>query len=356
MFIFEIFEDAGKRLVVTYPGRFQPFHQGHADVFASLQARYGSDNVFIVTGNKTDGAKSPFNFSDKVKLMHAAGIPDHSIIEASQVYDLPDRFKPEASNISFIVAVGAPDSQRLNPGSVKKDGHPSYFQKVPNEGLKAMTPADQHGYVVIADERQKVITIGGKQVDVSHGTPCRALWNDIRNKPEQRAEFLKQLYGSADPALGHILDKIPTGAPEPTPKPSPKLKKVKSPVPTPVEEAAGVGVVKGGKDPRYYTATMGDQNDVNADTLNKEMRGYGLIGRKVPKKVKEGMARRISELSEELEVARSELAKYRKDTIQEMSAGGTGAGGVATSMGNGNGFGWSIFYQKQQQNKKAKKK
>jgi hypothetical protein len=48
------------------------------------------------------------------------------------------------------------------------------------------------------------------------------------------------------------------------------------------EDAAGVGVVKNSKDPRYVMATAGDQNDVTAQTLPKEMKAYGLIGRKNP--------------------------------------------------------------------------
>jgi len=207
MFILEMFEGAGRRVVVTYPGRFQPFHLGHADVFKSLQSRFGSDNVFVVTGNKTDSEKSPFNFSDKVQFMHAAGIPDHSIIEASKPYDLPDQFKANAEDIIFIAAVGAPDAQRLNPGSTKKDGSPSYFQKLPDDLSQAAT-ADQHGYVIIADEREKTITIDGQAVDVSHGTPTRALWNQIRDDENKRASFLKQMYGKANPALGEIMDKI----------------------------------------------------------------------------------------------------------------------------------------------------
>ena len=50
------------------------------------------------------------------------------------------------------------------------------------------------------------------------------------------------------------------------------------------EDAAGVGVVKNSKDPRYVMATMGDQNDVTADTLPNMMRGYNLIGKKAKKK------------------------------------------------------------------------
>ena len=49
------------------------------------------------------------------------------------------------------------------------------------------------------------------------------------------------------------------------------------------EDAAGVGVVKNSKDPRYVMATTGDQNDVTADTMPRQLRAYGLTGRKTPK-------------------------------------------------------------------------
>ena len=260
MFIVEMFEGQGKRLVVTYPGRFQPFHKGHRDVFASLQAKFGNDNVFIVTGDKTDTNKSPFNFNDKVQFMNAAGVNAHSIIEAAKVYDLPDQFKSNSEDIIFVTAVGEPDAKRLNPGSIKKDGNPSYFQQFPADGdLSKLETADKHGYVIIAHERPEVIKIGSNTVDVSHGTPTRALWNEIRNDEKLRGEFLMQLYGRNDPELGRILDKIPQAV---------------------NEEAAGVGVVKNGNDPRYVMATTGDDNDVTAATLEKMMRAYHLIGTK----------------------------------------------------------------------------
>jgi hypothetical protein len=49
------------------------------------------------------------------------------------------------------------------------------------------------------------------------------------------------------------------------------------------EDAAGVGVVSNSKDPRYVSATTGDQNDVTASTLAKMMKAYRLTGRKAPK-------------------------------------------------------------------------
>jgi hypothetical protein len=411
MQIFDIFEASQTRkLVVTYPGRFQPFHQGHAEVFQSLQSKFGSDNVYIVSADKVEQPKSPFSFSDKVQFMRAAGIPAHSIINTNKVYDLPDQFQTEKDNIVFIAVVGEPDAKRLNPGSTKKDGSASYFQPWTGDFKQAQT-ADKHGYVIVEPERPKVIEIGGEKVDVSHGTPVRALWNKIKSKPELRKNFIQQMYGQYHAELEPILDKISesyehgfadprapklggrrqndepdavnnievsidgrpwkvfagkgldsspeffrqkqmvdamckrkteqsgkkwswgvTGAPatmegwfssEPVSQDPWFLKKdgdvMRSPTGTPLkfkskqealqwamktfkvsfekqriipttnpdknlittgavaEEAAGVGVVKNGKDPRYMTATMGDQNKVTADTLPQMMKNYNLI-------------------------------------------------------------------------------
>jgi hypothetical protein len=265
MFIADLFEnyiaEDGLQLVVLYPGRFQPFHLGHREVFESLQNKFGRDSVYIATSNKVELPKSPFNFSDKTVFINAAGISSDRIIEVTNPYKLPEpQFNP--ANTIFIAAVGAPDRDRLRPDSVKKDGTPGYFKTF--ESIDKCTTADKHGYVIIADERHKLITVNGQQVDVSHGTQSRAAWNAVRNDPKARSEFLMQMYGRDDAELGRVLDKIPQ---------------------TVSEDAAGVGVVKNSKDPRYVMATMGDDNDVTAATLPKMMAGYHLTKRY--KKLKE---------------------------------------------------------------------
>ncbi len=252
MYVADLFEtyvaEAGPELVVLYPGRFQPFHLGHGEVFRSLQSQFGRDNVYIATSNKVELPKSPFNFSDKTVLMHAAGIPSDRILEVTSPYKLPEnRFNP--ANTIFIVAVGSPDKDRLRPDSVKKDGSPGYFKTF--ESLNKCETADKHGYVIIADERQKVITINGQSVDVSHGTQSRAAWNAVRDNPKLRSEYLLQMYGRDDAELGRVLDKIPQ---------------------TVNEEAAGVGVVakKGQeKDPRY---SMSITKDVRPGEVGRQLK------------------------------------------------------------------------------------
>ena len=279
MFIADLFEsyitEAGPQLVVLYPGRFQPFHLGHGEVFRSLQSKFGRDSVYIATSNKTELPKSPFNFSDKSTLMHAAGIPSDRILEVVSPYKLPAQFNP--ANTIFIAAIGAPDVQRLAPDSIKKDGTEGYFKTF--KSIKECATADKHGYVIVAEERHKVINVAGQQIDVSHGTQTREAWNLVRDDPKQRSEFLLQMYGRADAELGRVLDKIQRAV---------------------NEEAAGVGVVKNGNDPRYSMATMGDDNDVDASTLPKMMKGYRLT-------------ERYHKLREELEQVKEKWStKYKK--------------------------------------------
>ena len=223
MYAHELYEQNKPRVVVTYPGRFQPFHQGHAGVFAQLQKKFGADNVYILTSNDTSSAKSPFNFTDKYQLITAAGVPGDKIIETNQMYILPDNIDP-ASTI-FVTAVGSPDKDRLNPDSfLKKDkkdkegniikpaGSPSYYRTWGSD--ENPVTADQHGYVIVIPEIKKSISIKGQQHDVSHGTEARNLWNAVRNDAEARKEFLTQMYQRPSAELGQIFDKIPATANE----------------------------------------------------------------------------------------------------------------------------------------------
>ena len=345
MFIADLFEsyvaEAGLQLAVLYPGRFQPFHLGHREVFQSLQNKFGRDNVYIATSNKTEPPKSPFNFSDKTVFMNAAGIPSDRILEVISPYKLPEpQFNP--ANTIFVVAVGSPDRDRLRPDSVKKDGTPGYYKTF--ESIDKCATADKHGYVIIADERHKLITVNGQQVDVSHGTQSRAAWNAVRKDPKARSEFLMQMYGRDDAELGRILDKIPDTVQEgqiidhdafvdvylkgkhqgqmiqkkvgqkiPNKLVNAFIDKVSTKFgldprafiygPTKIEEdAAGVGVVKDGNDPRYVMSTMGDQNDVDEKTLGKMMKGYHL-------------AERTSKLKEEISTLKEKWSSKYKRSI-----------------------------------------
>ena len=248
MFIQQLFEGEIKRVIAIYPGRFQPFHLGHKEVFQALQAKFGMDNVFIGTSNKTDAVKSPFNFSDKLQLMTAAGVNNHHVLEVTSPYMPDDYIRTIGFNPAetvLIFAVGAPDLKRLEvdahytaltptgrPSKIpdgKSVGDPKPFKTF--QSLQDCVTADQHQYVLIVNEREKKVVVNGKEFDASHGTQVRELWNEVRNDPQASAQVLQQLYGHATPELAHIFNKIPdaNAAPAPVPAAAPKLKAVKQP-------------------------------------------------------------------------------------------------------------------------------
>ena len=72
--------------VVVYPGRFHPFHKGHASVYNSLVKQFGAGNVYIATSDKVDPPKSPFTFDEKVQMMIHAGVPANAIVKTAQPY------------------------------------------------------------------------------------------------------------------------------------------------------------------------------------------------------------------------------------------------------------------------------
>jgi len=236
MFIRDLFEEPQqRRLVVIYPGRFQPFHQGHKDVFTTLQAKFGRNNVFIATSNKVALPKSPFSFTDKVALMNAAGVANNFIVETAEPYKLgtyPESLSFDPRNTVVLFALGAPDMERLEVDAkyteLTPTGRPSKIPQGKSVGddkplktfrsFEECATADQHQYVVVVSEREKFVTIDGQKYDVSHGTECRELWNQVRNNPKSAEQYLVGLYGRATPELVHIFNKIPdTSAPPETP-------------------------------------------------------------------------------------------------------------------------------------------
>lgn len=261
MLLYDLFESTERRLVVVYPGRFQPLHLGHAEVFRELQGKFGTENVFVginTTPRKKEDPDNPkyFNGSQTIALINAAGIPsDHikDISESGTTYMYSSMWKNafpfDAKNTVLILAVGEPDAHNLELDSTysefTKSGKPA---KIPpgkvagdEKPLKSFknfdecVTADQHTYVYVVSEKPKTIVIKGQEHDVSHGTECRNLWLQIRRDPRARKEFLTQLYGkNASNDIAHIFDQIPDQTVnEQTPKKRPRK------LPKPLEPVGG---------------------------------------------------------------------------------------------------------------------
>jgi hypothetical protein len=104
-----------KKTIVVYSGRFQPFHKGHYAAYQKLVSKFGANNVYIGTSDKSDGGKSPFNFKEKVVIMGKMfGIAPSKIVQVSNPYapkEILSKF--DGKTTAYIAAVGDKDASRL---------------------------------------------------------------------------------------------------------------------------------------------------------------------------------------------------------------------------------------------------
>jgi hypothetical protein len=278
MFINELAEPT---LLVIYPGRFQPFHKGHHAVYEYLTGKFGRNNVFIATSNKVDGDRSPFSFADKAYFMQLTGVPADRIVQAPNPYQIQSildnsniQVNPQNTVVIFAVSQKDMDEDPRFNFKPKKDGSTPYFQPLRN--IKDTKSMQEHGYIMTVPTFD--FTVAG--APMRSGTELRQLYADADE--QQRQLIVKDLFGRYTVEAEKLMtDKIAPQAPKEVTRPN-KLPKTVKPAGGLVKECAGVGVVKGGNDPRYVMATMGAQNDVNSGTLNKMMQGYSLVGRKSP--------------------------------------------------------------------------
>jgi len=135
--------------VVVYSGRFQPFHKGHFATYQGLVKKFGKENVYIGTSNKTDNVKSPFGFKEKKYIMNKMfGIPTSKIIQIKNPYaptEILDKF--DSKTTAFITAVGEKDEMRLGG---------KYFEKYSDS--KELEGYLDKGYVYISPSQPNAIS------------------------------------------------------------------------------------------------------------------------------------------------------------------------------------------------------
>lgn len=237
MFLNELTEP---QLLVIYPGRFQPFHKGHHAVFEWLANKFGRNNIFIATSNKTDNLKSPFTFAEKAYFMQLTGVPADRIVEASSPYNIENVLSggrihvADRSNTVVLFAISQKDMEedpRFGPGSyTKKDGSPAYMQ--PLQNIKDTKSMDQHGYIMTVPTFD--FTVLGQPM--RSGTELRKLYSE--SDDQTRRSIIQDLFGRYTAEAEQIMNsKIPAAGSTP-PAPAALPKKVKlQPVKTPKEVA-----------------------------------------------------------------------------------------------------------------------
>ena len=169
--------------VVVYAGRFQPFHKGHYATYQHLVKKFGKDNVFIGTSDKTDKIKSPFRFKEKKEVMTKMfGIPSNKIVQIKNPYaptEILNKYNEDTT--AFITVVGEKDSNRLGG---------KYFEKY--KGSLEQGYKDK-GYVYAAPA----------QGDGISGTKVRQWLGS--GSDEERQKWFKKVYPKFDKKIYDLI-------------------------------------------------------------------------------------------------------------------------------------------------------
>lgn len=173
--------------IVVLPGRFQPFHIGHFKSYQELVKKFGENNVYIVTSNKTN-ENSPFSFDEKQKIISKMfGIDPTKIIQTKNPYSPVEIAQTLDPDTPMVYAVGEKDADRLS--------HGTYFTSYrPGEPMQSFT---NKGYVEILPNIQQ----GNRVVNASDIRSTFAGSDEGKKK-----QLFTQMYGRLDPEIFDLMN------------------------------------------------------------------------------------------------------------------------------------------------------
>lgn len=202
------------KILAIYPGRFHPFHKGHAASFKQLASKFGLDNTYLAISAKQEQPKSPFSARERAKMAETLGIPTDHIIVVANPYSAKeyiDKFEPlgydpEHTALIFGVSkkdmegdpeMGIPPDPRFS-FAAKKDGSASYLQ--PWTGKEPIQPMSKHGYIMSTNVAE--FPIAGKTM--RDASAIRSAYAGADTKTKMR--ILTDLYGDKAEKMKQIFD------------------------------------------------------------------------------------------------------------------------------------------------------
>jgi len=205
------------KIIAVYPGRFQPFHKGHAQVYKWLKEKFG--NAHIATSNKVEAPKSPFNFDEKKKMMELAGVSPSDIYQVRNPYIAPEVLRHyDGSKTVLVFAVSEKDMAEDPRFSFKptKSGKPGYLQPYPKDGKGVEPfgdPDKPRGYVVTTP----TFTFNVLGEPAKSATEVRKQFANADHETQKK--LIKDLFGKYDAKVHKVMDEKIKGALNAAPKP-----------------------------------------------------------------------------------------------------------------------------------------
>lgn len=176
-------------VIAVYPGRFHPFHKGHAASYNQLAKQFGQDNTYLAISQKEEMPDSPFSAQERALMAAALGLPKDKIISTRNPYGKDEYINQFATkNIdpektALVFAISGKDANRFkyNP----KD----YLQRYTSD--TKLNPMTQNAYVMVTDVA--TFKMGGS--DLKDASAIRKMYANIVDEKD-KLNFLSDLYGN----------------------------------------------------------------------------------------------------------------------------------------------------------------
>ena len=182
-----------KKVVVIYPGRFQPFGPHHKKVYDALSRQF--DETYITTSDIQRPPRHPMNFKEKKKHMMKMGVPGNRIIQEKVPYVASNLLKKFGDDTAVVYAVGRKDRGRFQMGKKKKGGL-TYYQDF-KKNIKNLKPHYEHGYIYEAPH----VNVSG----ISSGTEIRNLLGSPKFDEKKRQQIFKKTFGYFDKSTYEMM-------------------------------------------------------------------------------------------------------------------------------------------------------
>lgn len=185
-----------KNVIAIYPGRFQPFGMQHKVVYDWAAKKFGVNNTFIATSDKSDNIKSPFNFASKKSIMQLFGL-QNKVTQVKNTYnaaEITGKFNENTTAVVYVV--GEKDQDRLSKGK--------YFLPYPGD-IQVLNPYTQNGYYIVGPKNKEVIPGHGEM----NGTNVRKVLGSKSIPVSEKHKLFKSIFGWYDEKLANmIFDKL----------------------------------------------------------------------------------------------------------------------------------------------------
>jgi cytidyltransferase-like protein len=195
------------KILAVYPGRFQPFHKGHAQVYQWLKNKFG--DAVIATSDKVEAPKSPFNFAEKKRMMMLAGVPSSDIQQVTNPYiarEILRQYDPKTTVLVFAVSQKDMEEDPRFSFKPTKTGKPGYLQPYKGNEKKLKPFGDTmmpKGYVIVTP----TFTFDVLGKPATSASELRKQFVSLND--EKQKAFIKDLFGKYNASVHKLMnDKI----------------------------------------------------------------------------------------------------------------------------------------------------